>query len=272
MTKVIAGTKALKLLREKTLSAVPAEEIRSEEATVDLVFRMKRGLIDVKGIIQLMQEGADINAVDEKGHNLLYINLYNYRNHEIIKFLIENGVSVDIVTEYGTPLTEAIRGDTKLVRMLIERGANVSLPDEYQQVPLMRAVSENSPKVEIVQLLIENGADVNAVDKNGKTPLMYAVVSPNSSFGYGSPKVEIVQLLIDKGADVNAANENGKTSLMYAAERDYNNPSISRPEVIRMLIENGADINAKDKSGKRALDYANDNETLKKTDAYKLLR
>jgi ankyrin repeat protein len=52
---------------------------------------------------------------------------------------------------------------------------------------------------------------------------------------------------------------------MWAAR--YNHPG-----VLQALIENGADIDIKDKNGRRALDYAKDNEKLKGTDAYNLLR
>ena len=81
----------------------------------------------------------------------------------------------------------------------------------------------------------------------------------------GSESVEEITRLIQEGANVNATDD-GWTPLMLAVR--YN----GSPEVLKLLIEMGADVSIKDKEGKRALDYADENEGLKRTDEYNLLR
>ena len=88
---------------------------------------------------------------------------------------------------------------------------------------------------------------------------MLLFVSKNAS-------MEEVIRLIQEGADVNAVDNLGKTPLLLAARSNSNS------DVLRVLIDNGADVAFKDKEGKNALDYADENEGLKGTDAYNLLR
>ena len=46
----------------------------------------------------------------------------------------------------------------------------------------------------------------------------------------------------------------------------------TNPSVIKALIEGGANPGARDDDGKFPFDYAKDNEALKGTDAYRLLK
>ena len=55
---------------------------------------------------------------------------------------------------------------------LITQGADVNARGMYKTPVLMQVVSRNNPK--LIKLLIENGADVNAQDENGRTALIRA--------------------------------------------------------------------------------------------------
>jgi ankyrin repeat protein len=57
----------------------------------------------------------------------------------------------------------------EIVRMLIERGANVSAQDKDGRTPLHLA--SQAGQLEIAQMLIERGADVSAQDKDGRAPM-----------------------------------------------------------------------------------------------------
>ena len=67
--------------------------------------------------------------------------------------------------------------DLKWVRWLLKKGVN---PNERHHLtgdtPLHTAVSCEDPDARIVRLLLEHGADPNARDRNGRTPLHYAAI------------------------------------------------------------------------------------------------
>ena len=110
-----------------------------------------------------------------------------------------------------------------------------------------------------VTWLIKKGADVNAVEEDGKTPLILASESNNNP--------GVLSALLEKGADINAVDDYyERTPLMYAAFKNSNT------EVLTILIDNGADVAMRDYKGKMALNYAYENEKLKGTKAYYLLR
>ena len=63
----------------------------------------------------------------------------------------------------------ATRGNTKLIKQLLEDGMDVDLTDKEGLTALYRAA--NNDQKETVSLLLSNGANVNIRDKFGNTPL-----------------------------------------------------------------------------------------------------
>jgi len=95
-----------------------------------------------------------------------------------------------------TALTYAVYYcQTEIVRMLIEKGANIEAKDNDGWTALMYSIY--CGKVEIVRMLIEKGANIEARDDRGRTPVMHA--------GY-LRQTEIVRLLIEKGAESDTNN------------------------------------------------------------------
>ena len=66
----------------------------------------------------------------------------------------------------------AENGRLPVVQLLVERGANVSLPGRSGITPLSAAAYMGS--VPIVELLMEKGADPKPLDNTGKTAIIYA--------------------------------------------------------------------------------------------------
>ncbi|KAJ5387275.1 hypothetical protein N7509_009816 [Penicillium cosmopolitanum] len=142
--------------------------------------------------------------------------------------------------EKRTPLSWAAEnGRAVLLKLLIERGADVNTVDRTGWTPLLYASREGNEA--IAKLLVEQGADVNTVSSNGWTPLLLT-----SIFGY----VAIARILIEQGATLNAISLRGETSLSFASREGYEAFS-------RLLIEHGADINGID--GSRPLFLALEN-------------
>jgi hypothetical protein len=81
----------------------------------------------------------------------------------------------DVLSKSPLPLIIAARnGQISLVRILLERGANVNLRDQETEVTPLIVAAQNG-HLQVVDLLLEKGAEVNARDKNGKTALREAL-------------------------------------------------------------------------------------------------
>jgi ankyrin repeat protein len=122
----------------------------------------------------------------------------------------------------ATPFFMAARGgDTELMRLLVELGADPLLANEDGTTPLMAAagVGTHSPgedagtpveALEAVKLALELGNDVNVVDKNGNTAMHGAAFKQLP---------DVVKVLAAHGADVsvwNKKNVSGWTPLRIA--------------------------------------------------------
>ena len=80
----------------------------------------------------------------------------------------------------------------KILKLLINAGANLDIQDKDGSTALMLVIYKGNINTEIVKLLTDGGADLNLQDTDGWTALYAAVYDGNT---------EIVNLLINKGAD-----------------------------------------------------------------------
>ena len=245
-----------------------AQQETNKEATAKLLSTVSEA--SAEEVARLIQEGADVNAVDGYGWTPLMLAARDNSSPDVLQVLIEGGANVNAVDkDRETPLMHAAcnNSNPEVLRVLIEGGADVNAVDEDGWTPLELAASDNeNPEVlrvliegsanvnyidrydrtlltcaafnsnsEVLRALIEGGVDINAVDINGWTPLMHVV---NVSY-YGGGDDGIVRL-IEEGADVNAVNSNGLTALWIA----FNGDSGYNYNIIKLLIDNGADANA----------------------------
>ncbi len=147
----------------------------------------------------------------------------------------------------------ASANDTASCKFLLKKGAAATAKGFAGTTALISAAGYGN--AELVKLLIERGADVNSQSepafvkvKNGDiaignlTPLLLAVSAPGS---------ETVRLLLDAGADVNARDVRGMTPLMLAVASDHANE-----KVVRMLLSKSPAVDVKSKAGETALDWA----------------
>jgi ankyrin repeat protein/truncated hemoglobin YjbI len=124
-----------------------------------------------------------------------------------IRVLLEYGASVDDRGRYGlTALHYAVRGGKlPLIKLLLERGAQVSALDGDGLTPLVHLSKTRSKAdpIPVLELLAANGADVDARDENGGTLLMHYA---------RQGKADAVKWLLAHGADRDARNKSGKTA------------------------------------------------------------
>ncbi|AFM27021.1 ankyrin repeat domain-containing protein [Desulfomonile tiedjei] len=85
----------------------------------------------------------------------------------------------------------AVRGNLEVMKLLLDKGANIDMVDQDGWTALMGATVQG--RIEPVRLLLEHGADVNAKNCNGETALVMAT---------GMQHSEIEDVLREHGAEM----------------------------------------------------------------------
>jgi ankyrin repeat protein len=149
------------------------------------------------------------------------------RYKTFVKNLVKNGV-------VGTLHDAITSGDETTVKLLVEKGANIEMKDDWKETALDKAASYGNEA--IMQILLENGADMEARNFSGRTPIHSAAAfSKNSSAG--------LMMLLEHGSHIKAKDEKGQTPLHLAAY-------FGNEAAVRLLLGmEDIDIEAKDDAG-----------------------
>ena len=170
-------------------------------STEELIERVKFGdLESVRLTVDADRTLAKARRSD--GVPLLYFAATN-GHKDIVAYLLDMGAAIDASTDYGSALHAAADDEyEEVVRLLLDRGADPNLKNNWKQTPLHTTTQNKNQTV--ARLLIDSGADINAQDHKGRTPL------------HRCKNLEVAKLLISKGADVNAVDNSGYTPLHWA--------------------------------------------------------
>lgn len=155
----------------------------------------------------------------------LRLSLGHWDHTGTINRYVSMGASVHVQNQQGvTPLiVVAFQGDLPLMRLLLDRGADVNHATRIRLTPLLAGIHGRTP-TETSRLLLAHGADVNAADHHGQTALMAACDKGDTA---------CVQLLLHSGAQVNARGDDGRTALSHAADA-------GQGQIVRLLKRAGA--------------------------------
>jgi ankyrin repeat protein/serine/threonine protein kinase len=216
------------------------------ENSYDYVLKLFYSLFDKyiqEGDIDKIQFLASIiNNLNKDLLLALFLEKYENDNtliHKVVKSKVNEQKIMKILLEYGanpnlkdvsgqTPLHLAIVDDKiEIVKLLLEYLVDYNLKDNLGNTPLILAIKKN--RIEIVELLLQYGADVNLKDDEGRSPLYLAIMDNN---------IRIVELLLRYGANPNLKDDLGDTLLHIAVQQN-------NLEIIKLLIGYGADPNLK---------------------------
>ena len=127
-----------------------------------------------------------------------------------------------------TPLhTAAIRGSSRLVKQLLQMGADPNAQDNAEWSPLHEAC--NRGNLGVVKVLLEFGADLNLKGFGKDSPLHDAARNGH---------IKVVKFLVKAGADLKAKNANNRTPREEAELtllRIQDNPDLEK--TVNFLIE-----------------------------------
>lgn len=171
----------------------------------------------------LIDNGADVNCNDGLTPLSVTYSIKPDNWYEISRILIDNGASLDYITEYSG-------GKSSVLQDIAHKRYVASLPG---------IEPENEEEViKAFKYALEN---INYDNVDWRLVLQHSV---------SNDRIKIVKLLLDqKYCNVNDTEETGMTALMFAA-RD------STPEMVQFLLDYGADKSMKCADGKTAYDYA----------------
>lgn len=222
----------------------------------------------------LIENGADINGIDEHGKNPLYYALQNQHSYpQVAMFLFSRGARFN--QEDKVPLLELMSQHTSLdlIELLIKDNVDVKHSNALHyatNVNIAKLLVDNGAephkelhnhtvlysaactyRVDVVQFLLQLGAKFN---ESEKAPLLVNAVAANhkvlaeiliNSIGnikelctlHKATNVEMAEWLISKGADINLKDSSNKSPLYYAAKCNYSGLSINlKIELVKFFL------------------------------------
>jgi ankyrin repeat protein len=192
---------------------------------------------------------VDINQlrnIPTGGINQLLLNGASEGNEDAVKQAVELGVSLtNVRDDIGMSALHlaAWNGHTKIVRLLLEKGASPQVTSKHGSTPVHAACDKGH--TDIARLLLDKGGLINAKNLGGMTALHHAAYNDFSV---------TAAMLLDMGADMGIKDTYGRTPLHLASRQG----SVT---VACMLLENGANPSPKDAEGHTPLNVAADSQT-----------
>lgn len=221
----------------------------------------------VKLAERLIEGGADVNAVDNKGRTVLYWACGRRMPLRVIKSLFQHGAVIerDDIVQWSIEQGNAYSTIAFLYEKSIEQGVPQKIDKPVKAVldndvagintylakrkrtlrkgsieRYIASVSAGLGRNEILKAFTDNGYDIVAPVEGAASCLQYACE-------YG--QLETVMLLIQQGADINA-EKTYKHPLILAIEGNHKH-------VVRYLLDQGVDaVDFNDSAGRDLVEYA----------------
>lgn len=270
-------------INAKNTEGLTALSIAIKEGNIEIAkFLHKKGakpvnlieaatISDIKYSEELIEKGASVEIVDERGRTPLLI-AYSNENYDYASFILSKGADINAKDYNGlTPvLIAAMANNGSLVSLAIDNKADMKAKDINGLNALMYSIFAGNYEM-VENILDYDRSSVNCIDNNFSTPLVFAILKRDKditkklieSGAYINSKsarralnvaieigdLHIAKILLDRGARINAKDLKGIPPIIVAA-------SNNNTEAVKFLVNNGARIKTKDPSGLSPIDYA----------------
>jgi len=220
-----AGAEGLLEILKLTIDAGADTTLTNRFDGTALIPAAERGHVEIVNDL-LMRTDVDINYVNNLGWTALLeaIVLTNggEAHQQIVQMLVDHGADISIPDFDGvTPLAHAqARGFGEIVRIL-----NAARERDMKMIAAAAAGD-----IDTVEQLLARGASVQARDASGATALIAAAYRN---------QVEVAAMLIDAGADVNVQDSTQQSAYLITTADGF-------PELLRMTLAAGADVHSLD--------------------------
>jgi ankyrin repeat protein len=198
---------------------------------------------NVPMITYLLEQGAKVTAIDDKGETaltkLVKVNFHDEKRFaqvkEVFQLLLDHKANVRQQNKQGeTPLyilaARQIGGEKtaplkiEFMKLLVEKGARPRGQDKAT-MPLLFKVMEHMQKsddsrrnvVGTIRFLAENGVEIDPQNDKGDTPLMRVVTTDALE---QDAKVELIGILVGHGASIRRKNKEKKAPIDMVAKGD----------------------------------------------------
>ena len=186
--------------------------------------------------------------------------------------ILSKNVNIDKQNKLGQTslIIASHNGNLEVVKMLVNKGADINIKDNLDNSALMHSLLQNYPSIsmflldnnanidsnndnvsplnvaadignyEITKKVIEMGADIQNRTISGETPIFNALYSKDR---------ETIDYLLSKDVKIIDRNKEGTTTLMLAVKAN-------RFDLVKKQIEKGMSVNDITKSGLSAMHFA----------------
>lgn len=223
--------------------------------------RKREAVQDFEMAKYLVGKGADVNATDSEGRNILHHLANNWLyNADMFEWFVNAGADYMAFDDEGeSPLHIAARCYfLDVVKSLVSvHGMDPNYHKRNGKYPIHCAADGGAHEV-VKWFVGEEGVDINLPDNNGCTVLHYAVLLFCQRLD-DEEELEKIRWLVDHGANINSFNGYGLSPLHIAVafgnevlikffvEECHMNPAIERgkgtpAEYAVWLLENGSDL------------------------------
>ncbi|KAH3851293.1 hypothetical protein DPMN_093773, partial [Dreissena polymorpha] len=238
----------------KVTSLRPHFSQKIMEQTVDdnhtpLIEACKNG--NAEQVKHLLEDGAKVAHTDSSGKTALHHCADNLET-QCAEMLLDHDSSIlEIKDDQGyTVLTLAVLvGNTNLMSVLLDRGANVHVRDNEGH--LLSHWAAVCGQLKVLEILNQRTADMDSPDNHHAYPIHYAAQMNPSNSGHTDKAIseKVLKKFIDCGVALNVVDDAGREPLLWAA-------CSGNAASCALLLKAGADVNTRDNDQLTALHCA----------------
>lgn len=203
----------------------------------------------------LLNNGADINSVDNYGRIVLYDALA-YGDQGFLRYLLSlDKLNINHIDDEGNTLMQypEVHKNDSIAKDILAAGIDPTIQKENEESFFYKTmIREDKDAEDVIELALANGANVNALTYSGKT-LLIELIYLASHLSKGKRPLRMIYLnrakrMLQVDGDINTLDSKNESALFNAvALRDF--------ELILFLLESGINPNIQNINGETVLEF-----------------